>query len=79
MARCDFMKTQIEILGFTLDKEGLHKSEKKIKAMVSAPTPKNTKQLLSLLGLITYYDRFLPNRAEHLKPLYDATRKDKFT
>lgn len=29
MARCDFMKTQIEILGFTLDKEGLHKSEKK--------------------------------------------------
>lgn len=76
--KCEFFKEKIEILGFTLDKRGLHKSNEKVKAMVEAPTPKNSKQLLSFLGLVIYYDRFLPNRAEHLKPLYSASKKGKF-
>ncbi|XP_076301711.1 uncharacterized protein LOC143219720 [Lasioglossum baleicum] len=41
---------RIELLGFVIDKNGLHKSKSKVKAIVEAPTPENTKQLLSFLG-----------------------------
>ncbi|XP_076298593.1 uncharacterized protein LOC143217833 [Lasioglossum baleicum] len=76
--KCKFFKDEIDILGFTIDKNGIRKSIKKVRAMIDAPTQKNSKQLLSLLGLIIYYDRFLPNRAERLAPLYNATKNEKF-
>ncbi|KAK2578115.1 hypothetical protein KPH14_009893 [Odynerus spinipes] len=60
---------------FCTDKNGLHKSESKVKAMIEAPTPTNKKQLESFLGLITYYSRFIPSSAEMLKPLYECVSR----
>lgn len=78
VAKCDFFKEKLEMLGFVIDKNGLHKSESKIKAIVQAPEPQNAKQLSSFLGLVTYYARFLPNRAEKIKALYDCEKNAKF-
>ena len=75
--KCEFFKEKIEILGFALDKKGLHMSQEKIRAMVTVPIPANIKQLSSLLGLVIYYDRFLVKRAERLKPLYDLLKQKK--
>ncbi|XP_048514943.1 uncharacterized protein K02A2.6-like [Athalia rosae] len=72
--KCDFMKEQIEVLGLVIDAKGLHKSKSKIEAMWKAPRPSNSKQLLSFLGLINFYERFLCNRSEKLKPLFDCVR-----
>lgn len=72
--KCDFMKEELEILGFVIRKGELCTSQKKLDAIVNAPVPKNKKQLLSFLGLVTYYERFLPDRATHLKPLYELTK-----
>lgn len=44
--------------------------------MIETPIPTNKKQLDSFLGLIIYYARFLPDRAEKLKPLYEYTKTD---
>ncbi|XP_011688809.1 PREDICTED: uncharacterized protein K02A2.6-like [Wasmannia auropunctata] len=76
--KCDFFKDRLDVLGFVIDKNGLHKAETKVKAMIHAPTPKNKKQLDSFLGLITYYARFLPDRAERLKPLYECAKQGEF-
>ncbi|KMQ85223.1 reverse transcriptase, partial [Lasius niger] len=76
--KCDFLRKELELLGFLIDKRGLHKAPSKIKAMIEAPRPKNPKELASFLGLITYYARFLPNRAEMLKPLYECTKCESF-
>lgn len=76
--KCDFLKERLDVLGFVIDKDGLHKSKTKVRAMIEAPTPKNKKQLNSVLGIITYYARFLPDRAEKLKPLYECSKLDKF-
>lgn len=46
--------------------------------MVDAPRPTNFKQLESFIGLITYYARFLPDRAEKLKSLYDCAKQNCF-
>lgn len=46
------------MLGFVIDKDGLHKARSKIKAMVEAPRPKNDKELASFLSLVNFYGRF---------------------
>lgn len=76
--KCDFMKNRIEVLGYVIDKHGLHKAKSKVIAMYEAPQPKDAKQLSSFLGLINFYARFLENRSDKLKPLFDCARKDKF-
>lgn len=76
--KCDFFKEKLDILGYVIDRTGLHKAKDKIRTVVEAPNPTDFKQLNSFIGLITYYARFLPNRAERLKPLYDCTKQQKF-
>ncbi|XP_071582123.1 uncharacterized protein [Temnothorax nylanderi] len=69
---------KLDILGYVIDKTGLHKAKDKVRAMEEAPHPTDFKQLNSFIGLITYYARFLPNRAEKLKPLYDCAKQQEF-
>lgn len=73
LAKCDFFKTQIEILGFVIDEAGLHPAPSKIKAVQEAPGPKDHKTLQAFLGLVNFYECFLPDRANHIKPLYDLS------
>lgn len=76
--KCDFFKDEIEVLGFTISKQGLKPSESKIKAITKAPAPKSIKELEAFLGLINFYERFLPNRSDHVKPLYDICKEKTF-
>ena len=50
--KCEFLKEKIKVLGYVIDANGLHKAESKVKAMLEAPRPTNSKQLASFLGLI---------------------------
>ena len=43
---------------------------------LSISAPSNTKELLSLLGLITYLNRFSPKIAELTAPLRDLAKKN---
>lgn len=76
--KCDLFKERLDVLGYVIDKKGLYKAKDKIRAMTEAPKPENFKQLSSFIGLITYYARFLPNRAEKLKALYDCGKQKEF-
>ena len=59
-----------------IDKEGLHKTQGKIEAIRDAPAPENVSQLKSILGLINYYGKFLPDLASVLHPLHELLRKE---
>ena len=66
------MRERIEILGYVISKDGLHKAKSKVRAVYEAPRPEDTKQLVSLLGLINFYARFIENRSDRLRPLFDC-------
>ena len=53
-----------------IDKEGLHPTEAKTKAILQAPAPKNLTELQAFLGLLNYYGKFLPNLSTVLAPLH---------
>ena len=59
-----------------MDAQGLHPVKKKVKAIMDAPTPTNVTELKSYLGLLNYYNKFLPNLATLLAPLHELLRQD---
>lgn len=44
-------------------------------AVLRTPAPENLTQLRSFLGLVNYYNRFLPNLASELKPMHELLEK----
>lgn len=76
LGKCDFFKDSITFCGHIIDKHGLHKSPDKIEAIVNAPAPENVTQLKSILGLINYYGKFLPDLATVLNPLHNLLKKE---
>lgn len=73
--KCSFLGSKIEYLGHIIDIEGIHPTSDKVKAIQEAPSPANISQLRSFLGLLNYYNRFLPNLATKLTPLYSLLNK----
>ena len=63
-----------QLFGYTIDKEGLHPTEAKIKAIRDAPAPVNQTQLRAYLGLLNFYRRFLPKAATTLESLNKLLR-----
>ncbi|KAL3988098.1 5-hydroxytryptamine receptor 3 [Sarotherodon galilaeus] len=74
--KCAFMQEKVEYLGHIVDAQGLHPVEKKVKAIMDAPTPKNVTELKAYLGLLNYYNKFLPNLATLLAPLHELLRHE---
>ena len=44
-SKCVFMSSSVEYLGYIIDKDGLHPSQQKVKAVKNAPRPNNTTKL----------------------------------
>lgn len=59
-----------------MDAQGLHPAEKKVKAIMDAPSPTNVTELKAYLGLLNYYNKFLPNLATLLAHLHEHLRQD---
>ena len=65
----------MEYLGHIFDSTGIHPSPDKVQAIQKAPASTNITELRAFLGLINYYDKFLPNLSSTLSPLHLLLRK----
>ena len=74
--KCEFFRDRVQFCGHEIDSEGLHKTQEKIAEVVNAPRPANVSQLRSFLGLVNYYNRFLPNASTVLHPLHQLLEQD---
>lgn len=75
-SKCDWLRSSITYLGHKIDAEGLHPTEDRIEAIKQMPVPKNTTQLRSFLGTITYYGRFIENLHVTCVPLHRHLKKN---
>ena len=69
--KCVFRKREVQYLGHVVDHQGLRPTTEKVKAISEAPEPSNLTELKSFLGLLNYYNHFLPNLSDTLQPLYE--------
>ena len=75
-AKCSFYRDEVIFCGIKISKNGLHKTEDKIKAVQDAPKPTNKSNLRSFLGLANYYHKWFPNISTISKPLYNLLQND---
>ena len=68
--KCVFMEPQVTYLGHRVSKEGIQPMEDKVEAITNAPPPWNVSELKSYLGMINYYQKFLPNLSSVLALLH---------
>ena len=61
--KCEFMKTEIDFLGFSVSKEGLKPTKEKNIVITEFPEPTNSQQLRRFLGMTNYYRHLIPNFA----------------
>ena len=58
--KCEFFNEKITC-GHDIDSHGPQKSPEKVKAALKAPHQCNVTEMRSFLGLVNYYNKFLPN------------------
>jgi hypothetical protein len=60
---------EIEFLGHHIGEGYMRMSPKKVKAILEFPAPTKMKELMSFLGMITWYKRFIPHLCDVAAPL----------
>ena len=68
--KCAFMMEEVVYLGQKINRQGIQPIEEKVRAITEAPAPKNVSEVRSYLGMINYYQRYLPNLSTILAPLH---------
>ena len=74
--KCEFWKKRIRFFGHVFSGNGIEPCEDKIEAIVQASEPKSPEEVRSLLGMVQYLSRFIPNYSSIVEPLRILTKKD---
>ena len=75
-SKVQFGPREDKILGHILTADGIRIGEDRVKAIVDLPTPKTFKELRSVLGMVNFFRKFIPNLASVLAPLVALTKKE---
>jgi len=74
-SKCNLGLTQVEYVGHTIDKNGLHFTRDKLDSVLNFPRPENMKQVKSFLGLANYFREHIKNHSTRVQPLQDLVAK----
>ena len=74
-AKCRLGLKEASYLGYRVGRGNVRPQEAKVKTILDWPRPTSKKQVKSFLGLVGYYQRFIPSFPTLASPLHDLTRK----
>lgn len=74
--KCKLFRESVTYLGYTISKAGLQKNADKTKAIANIQRPKDVTELRQFIGMVTFYNNFIPNMAARLNPLYNLLHDD---
>ena len=74
LEKCVFFASSVDFLGQHVTAEGIRPLETRVAAIEAHPQPATKSQMMSFLGMLNFYRRYLRGAASILKPLTDATR-----
>lgn len=74
--KCKFCQSEIKYLGYVVNSNGLLADPDKIAAIVQMPTPKNAKEIRQIIGMASWYRRFIPQFSTIIAPLTALLKKN---
>ena len=74
--KCNFLKKHIQYLGHIVSGKGITPMPEKLACIQEMPPPKTPKEVKQFLGLIGYYQKFVPRFSDLARPLNALTRKN---
>ena len=66
---------RVDFSGHVILADGIRPNDARVAALARMPMPTDIKQLRSLLGGLSYYRKFLPNMAYHIRPVTALLKK----
>ena len=75
-SKCFFARRDLEFCGFIVSKEGVSTVPSKVIAIRNWPVPTSVHEVRQFLGLVGFYQRFVPHYAEIILPLTKLLSKD---
>lgn len=75
LEKCHFCRTELKYLGYVVNKLGLQVDPAKVDAILKISAPQNVSEVRRLIGMASWYRRFIPNFATIIAPLTNLLRK----
>lgn len=76
LEKCKFLAPRVEYLGHELSFEGLKPLRRTVSAILDFPVPKTLKQARSMLGLFSWYRRYVARFSIIARPITNLTKKN---
>ena len=67
--KCYFLEDKVTYLGYEISRKGVRPCRSKVETLTKAPYPTCLNELVSFLGAVQYYARFLRNLSTLIEPL----------
>ena len=74
--KCQIKKSSVKFYGNLLTTTGIQPDPKKVDDIVKLASPTNKQELRSLVGMVTYLNRFIQNTTSLLEPLRKLLKND---
>lgn len=71
-----FCVKELRYLGYVMDEHGLSTDPEKIAPILNIPPPKSLKEVRSLMGMASWYKRFIKNYSDLVAPMSNLTKKE---
>ncbi|HBK82804.1 MAG TPA: hypothetical protein DDZ41_04280, partial [Flavobacterium sp.] len=69
-SKCSFGVKQMTFLGHEISEKGILPAKNRVQAILNYAQPTTLKQSQRFVGMVNFYNRFIPNLAEIFTPLY---------
>lgn len=74
--KCHFCKPELKYLGYVVNAKGLLVDPDKVDAIVRIPTPTTVAEIRRIVGMASWYRRFVPNFSTVVAPLTSLLKKN---
>ncbi|XP_052276600.1 uncharacterized protein K02A2.6-like [Dreissena polymorpha] len=72
--KCMFAKPEVDYVGHKLTGDGIKPTDQRVKAIADMREPESFSELETVLGMLSYVSKFIPNLSELNAPLRDMKR-----
>ena len=74
--KCNLLQEEVKFLGHVINEKGVMPNPDNVAKLIQMETHTNLSEVRRMIGLGSYYRRFIPGFSNIVRPLVELTKKD---